>query len=103
MVGEFPSPSAVILPDNPPGGTKGSPTSKFSPEPEVGGCGGEAGATVSFGPGGAEFIAFGVPLPGPAFKSGTDIAVGLPLAPAAAASAIALLGLSDVLDWPLFS
>ena len=94
--GELPSPSAVILPDSVPGGTKGSPTSKFSPEPDVGGCGGGAGTTVSFGPGGAEFITFGVPLPGPALTAGTASVEGLPLAPAAAAEALAALGLSDV-------
>ena len=94
--GELPRPSAVILPDSVPGGTNGSPTSKFSPEPDVGGCGGGAGTTVSFGPGGAEFITFGVPLPGPALTAGTASVEGLPLAPAAAAEALAALGLSDV-------
>ena len=93
---ETPSPSAVILPDSVPGGTNGSPTSKFSPEPDVAGCGGGAGTTVSFGPGGAEFITFGVPLPGPVLKAGTASVVGLPLAPASAADALEWLGLSDV-------
>jgi hypothetical protein len=51
---------------------------------------------VSFGPGGAEFITFGVPLPGPVLKAGSASVVGLPLAPASAAEALAALGLSDV-------
>ena len=87
--GELARPSVVILPDRVPGGTNGSPTSKFSPDPDVADCGGDAGATVSFGPGGAEFITFGVPLPGPVLKAGTASAVGLPLAPASAADAFA--------------
>ena len=62
----------------------------------VAGCGGGAGTAVSFGPGGAEFITFGVPLPGPALTAGTASVEGLPLAPAAAAEALAALGLSDV-------
>ena len=102
-LGELPSPSAVILPDSVPGGTNGSPTSNGSPEPDVGGCGGGAGDTVSFGPGGAELKTPGVPLPGPALTFGTDIAVGLPEAPAAAAAALAALGLVDVLAVPSFS
>ena len=94
--GESARPSVEILPDNTPGGTNGSPTSNGSPDPDVAGCGGGAGTTVSFGPGGAEFITFGVPLPGPALTAGTASVVGRPLAPAAAAEALAALGLSDV-------
>ena len=77
--------------------------STWPPVPAVAGAGGDAGTTVSFGPGGAELNTPGVPLPGPALTFGTDIAVGLPIAPAAAAAAFAALGLVDVLAVPSFS
>jgi len=96
VVGSAPRQSAVIRPDSVLGDGYKSPRPNGSPEPDVAGSGGGAGDTVSFGPGGAEFITFGVPLPGPVFTPGTDSAVGLPLAPAAAAAALAALGLSDV-------
>ena len=110
---------------NVPGGTNGSPTSKFSPVPEVAGCGGGVGCGVSLGPGGAALNTPVLPLPAPcvnvgagnallidaciAATLGSDSAVNLPLkstfgvAPGNDACNAATLGSAAAFNRPLAS